>query len=988
MINSPEHILSETSLARAANAATNRNALQRGASRHDGKVMASSIEADLTGAEGELAVSEYLGVTWDGEIKDIDEWDTWKLEGNDVKGLEVRTTRLGHGSLILHPNDKNGVPYILVTAAERPKFKIVGWLLAEDGKQSQYWREDVPRPCYMVPQASLKPINLLLDAVNSRKEQSTSLAVIEPVAIAEAPVTAVATKRVPTWQGFSKFESFDTETHLLQKGLLCPPLVCGSFARYPEFRVEGAFLLSKEDTLAQARRLLTVATDTVIVMANGAFDFGVLANEEPDLLRPIFDAYRAGRVYDLLIGQALDAVAGGHLSMDPRTGGPLSNNGKQTTRYSLNVCTDLTLNRQDAKHNDLWRKRYAVLERVPMHLWPAEAVQYPKDDAINQLEVGLTHMGIIPSPGYTQPNVLRNLADQAAQAETAFDMHLGAMWGIRTNRARVEALSAKVEEVHRKMIERFTEVGFVVPPVDELGKPNKNAGKEDGQAVRRAVARAYGASGVCEICQGTGEVPSRKQVPCRGVKVRARFQGCLRDIREQAVYTSEFNCEVCKDKGEITKLGALINCAKCDSTGYNLGTAPTLPRTAGNGVSKSRDTLLESGDDVLTDYGDNEAEKIKDTYIPFLREGLDRPINLRPNVLVASGRTSYDGLIQLIPRGGGVRDCFEARPGYWYCSVDYSALELCSLSQVCLWVVGYSKMADTINSTKDPGSLHTAFAAQMIGVSVDEMKARVKAGDKEAKGYRQASKAANFGFPGGMGAAKLVLSKRTKNDGMTEGPDGRKYVGIRFCILIGGQRECGVEKITSYRKRDIPPTCIKCIEVVEQQLKPAWFQAWPEMAEYFKWIKNATEAQDGELPCLGPWIKQGGETHRVRGGLGFCDGANTLFQGLAADGAKNALRQVTRECYLDEESPLYGTRPIMFVHDEIFSEMPIEKAHLAGPRKSELMVSAMREYIPDVFIHAAPALSEFWYKDCEPVFTPEGKLTVWKPKEKKLILPG
>ena len=42
---------------------------------------------------------------------------------------------------------------------------------------------------------------------------------------------------------------------------------------------------------------------------------------------------------------------------------------------------------------------------------------------------------------------------------------------------------------------------------------------------------------------------------------------------------------------------------------------------------------------------------------------------------------------------------------------------------------------------------------------------------------------------------------------------------------------------------------------------------------------------------------------RVRGGCRFTQMCNTLFQGLAADGAKKALWDITRECYLDTASP-------------------------------------------------------------------------------------
>ncbi len=389
---------------------------------------------------------------------------------------------------------------------------------------------------------------------------------------------------------------------------------------------------------------------------------------------------------------------------------------------------------------------------------------------------------------------------------------------------------------------------------------------------------------------------------------------------------------------------------------------------------------MESGDPDLMAFGESEAEKVRDTYLPFLESGLDRPITLRPNVLVASFRTSYDGLIQLLPREGGVRECIRAR-GAWsgspidyvFCSVDYAALELCTLAQVCYWLFGRSQMMETINATGDPGSLHTAFAAHLAGKTTEEMITLVKAKDPNAVKYRQAAKAGNFGFPGGMGAAKFVLSKRKKSEGKTVAADGTEYPGIRFCILLADAERCGIEKVTAWKDRPTPPICRACVELVERELRPAWFKQWPEIKEYFAWVNARVEA-GGEFPCWG--------TESIRGGLDFTSGANHSFQNLAATGAKYALRKVTRECYLDRSSALWGTRPIFFAHDEIVAEQPAKTAHLAGPRMSEVMVAAMKEYVPDVAIVAEPALMRAWYKAAEAVHV-DGRLVPWEPKGSK-----
>lgn len=682
--------------------------------------------------------------------------------------------------------------------------------------------------------------------------------------------------------------AFDLETDLIQPGLMAPPIVCGSVAGS-----EGGLLIhgmtSIRETFVEALR-----SHHTIAGANIAFDMACMAADQPHLLPEIFQAYEEGRVHDVLIAQALDAIAGGHLFKDPRTQGPLkSPSGKQTGRYSLEIVTDLVLGRQDAKVNDFWRLRYAILRHVPTELWPEEARQYPVDDAVNTYQVAVAQIAS-----------LRNLCNMKAQARAAFALHLASTWGMRTDPVAVAALEERVEKAHRDAIARFTESGLL-----------KEEGKENIRRIKELLALAHGANGDCQTCDGSGKVPSEK-----------------------------------------TK--NLINCKACDSTGLNLDLATGLVRTETGGISKERDALKESGDELLMEYANtNEGnKKIRETYVPALKAPV---INPRPNVLVESGRASYDGLVQLMPQKGGVRECIVPRPGHVFCSIDYAAVELSTLSQCCLWIVGESRMAESINGGKD---LHSLFASSMVGMDYDAFKTGLKGTDaalaKKLKGYRQAAKAANFGFPGGMGAPKLVLAKR-------------KQENLRFCLTIGGAEKCGVEKVTEWKGRPCPPLCKRCVELAEE-LRNSWFQQWPEMKRYFSFISETVDF-NGELIQFG--------SDRVRGGLDFCNGANTLFQGLAADGAKHALWKVSKECYTDTASPMYGARPLIFVHDEIFSEMFEETAHLAAPRMTDVMVEAMKEFVPDVKISAEPALMRKWTKAAEPVWSPEGRLLVWEEKK-------
>jgi DNA polymerase I-like protein with 3'-5' exonuclease and polymerase domains len=101
---------------------------------------------------------------------------------------------------------------------------------------------------------------------------------------------------------------------------------------------------------------------------------------------------------------------------------------------------------------------------------------------------------------------------------------------------------------------------------------------------------------------------------------------------------------------------------------------------------------------------------------------------------------------------------------------------------------------------------------------------------------------------------------------------------------------------------------------------------------------------------------------RRRGGVGFTDGANTYFQGLVADGAKSALFDVVRAAWMVPESPLFGARPVLFIHDEIICEVEEAKASAAADELARLMLKGIKPYVPDLPIQAEAWCSRVWRK--------------------------
>lgn len=264
-------------------------------------------------------------------------------------------------------------------------------------------------------------------------------------------------------------------------------------------------------------------------------------------------------------------------------------------------------------------------------------------------------------------------------------------------------------------------------------------------------------------------------------------------------------------------------------------------------------------------------------------------------------------------------------------SVDFAQAELCSLAQVNIDKFGYSEMGNLINKGID---LHLYLVQTMKGIPYEELVQRKKKGDKEVKLWRQSAKAANFGFPGGLGIDKFLT-----------------YAADSYDVELDYDEA--------------------------KSMKDAWLETFPEMKQYFKWIS-------GKLQVADHFTAVQHRSGRRRGRCGYTDGANTFFQGLTADGAGYAVIVVSEEAWLSERSPFYGWRLIGFFYDELFGALPDRgpKAnHEASYAICDRMSKAMRVFTPDVEARCEPALQRNWCKAAEPVFNEDGRLIPWEDRK-------
>ena len=189
-----------------------------------------------------------------------------------------------------------------------------------------------------------------------------------------------------------------------------------------------------------------------------------------------------------------------------------------------------------------------------------------------------------------------------------------------------------------------------------------------------------------------------------------------------------------------------------------IGLSNVLPRTEDGSISSKREDLTHYNDHpFISAYLDfHEVEKAT----TFIRNWCTERIHPRYSAILNTGRTSCSGgdnacNIQQIPRIGGIRELFIPEEGKVFVDIDYSALELAGLAQVCITEFGYSKMADLINEGK---CLHYYTASNVYRKPEEEI----------TKDERQFAKIPNFAFPTNMSPSTFVSYCKGYNVPMTE----------------------------------------------------------------------------------------------------------------------------------------------------------------------------------------------------------------------------
>lgn len=687
--------------------------------------------------------------------------------------------------------------------------------------------------------------------------------------------------------------AFDTETFLIRPGLQAPPMVCltvreeeGGDALLlharPERMVSGAraasgALVPAPDAATYFAQILE--RSEALYGVNTAYDTCVLIANYPQLIGPVFEAYERGKLLDVSIHEKLIDIGLGLLDVHQNAKGYYSLAGL-SKRY---LKKDRSEEKADPRG---WRLRYSELWDVDVRDWPAEAVDYALVDAIDPLEIAKIQ----------EAKYAGGLEDSARQARADFCLKLMSCWGVRTNPKQIGRLEVVANEAYARLREVLVGNAFIREGVNpDTGRPwpKSKQGTMDARAIQHAMVRA---------CENAG----------LSVKLTPKGQGVLgaEEVDPGIIWQSDKRFAYVR-----TDLEA------CEES-------------------------LDEGLVAVAQF--KKARKIVDTEVPDLRRGTILPIQPQYNVLVASGRTScrkgksakdakpgekltaYGYQVQnplkglpMFPPGVGTRECFEARPGSYFIDNDVTGLELSTVAEVCLELVGESQMADLINRGTDP---HLWFGAKLAGVSYEH--AVEHRHTPEMKKYRSMAKPANFGLPGGMG------------------PRGFQRFSRGYGIHLD------LDEAAS--------------------LIADWKAAFPEFGVYFKYIDSHI-GYDGEGVIEQLFVKR----YRKARYTALC---NTMFQGLGADVMKHALWLVAKGCYVEgADKYLYGVRPWGFVHDEILAETTSRDrmiAHQQAFALARVMETGCNHYLRRVPIRVEPALSLRFCK-AESVYDADGMLVPW-----------
>lgn len=500
------------------------------------------------------------------------------------------------------------------------------------------------------------------------------------------------------------YVTIDTETELITRGCMFPPIACLTY--YDEQDNFGIYSYKCNkieqyigDHLERGNHLIA---------HNAAFDIGILCENYPDLLPLLFQAYDEDRIHCTIIRQKLLDIAMGYITADESGEKNIGfyTNAFDGKRHIISYSLAALHYRRTGEVLEKGEERvtFGPLRNVPLNQWPSAYKEYAIKDPASTWPIFKIQ---------TNPKVQKYLECEGLHTRAAFCLALITAHGLKTNKEFVDELRKRTQAEIDEYLPKLPN-GWLVKDILKQ-KP----------AQERMMQRIKEKKFFPKLTKAGNKILNKNE--------RKGLATGLIDTNGSIVIVSNSVIDL-SDKFVTIKQLALDKEA-CED-------------------SEDQDLIIRQK------FGS--ARTVLSKTIPVLEQGYDLPIQPSYEPLLATGRTSsyadkklgiIGDNIQNQKRKPGVRECYQSRPGKIFCSVDYDTAELRTLSELCYQWIGFSRLGDAINKGLDP---HLDFAADILNINYETALQRKKQKDPEIKETRQVSKAANFGYPGGSGPKSFL----------------------------------------------------------------------------------------------------------------------------------------------------------------------------------------------------------------------------------------
>lgn len=297
----------------------------------------------------------------------------------------------------------------------------------------------------------------------------------------------------------------------------------------------------------------------------------------------------------------------------------------------------------------------------------------------------------------------------------------------------------------------------------------------------------------------------------------------------------------------------------------------------------------------------------------------------------------------------GLRECFQARPGYRFLIFDYSQQELRVAASISL-------DKGMIRAFKEGKELHSYSASLMYNESYETFVKKYESKDPETVKRRGYAKVISFGALYGSGAPNLAQKLHIPLEQAQEILDRywSTYAALRDSMKRYGElaNQFGYSNTVLGRRRYYTDILQK-IKWVEFENNPSVIQRRMEELKMFWFFREYGDVTLSNLEKAKKAIirKFRGEINRQAG--------NHHIQGTSADITKLAavnLRKQFRSRFLDASI-------VALVHDEIIVEAELSCVSQCEELMKDEMNKALNVFCPNVVSQVDGSISEFWRKD-------------------------